>query len=100
MASQEGCLVEGVLIINKVPGNFHISSHAFGEALQRIYMEGRHLDFTHHINHLSFGIESMQKRLENDYGEKFTNDMDGITISQAMFVRQGQMLANYYLDVN
>lgn len=30
MDEQEGCRVEGTIIINKVPGNFHLSTHAFG----------------------------------------------------------------------
>ena len=30
MDDGEGCLVEGTVIINKVPGNFHLSTHAFG----------------------------------------------------------------------
>ena len=30
---QEGCIVEGTVIINKVPGNFHLSTHAFGEVI-------------------------------------------------------------------
>ena len=30
MDDQEGCRVEGTIIINKVPGNFHLSTHAFG----------------------------------------------------------------------
>ena len=28
LKDQEGCRVEGTVIINKVPGNFHISTHA------------------------------------------------------------------------
>lgn len=28
---EEGCMMEGYISINKVPGNFHISTHAFGE---------------------------------------------------------------------
>jgi hypothetical protein len=27
----EGCQIEGTIIINKVPGNFHLSTHAFGD---------------------------------------------------------------------
>ena len=30
----EGCIVEGTAIINKVPGNFHLSTHAFGPVIQ------------------------------------------------------------------
>jgi hypothetical protein len=38
MQAKEGCLVEGTVIINKVPGNFHLSTHQYGEVVQRIYM--------------------------------------------------------------
>ena len=30
MKSDEGCRIYGKLLLNRVPGNFHISSHAFG----------------------------------------------------------------------
>ena len=33
MDDNEGCLVEGTVIINKVPGNFHLSTHAFGPVI-------------------------------------------------------------------
>jgi hypothetical protein len=33
MDNQEGCIVEGTAIINKVPGNFHLSTHAFGQVI-------------------------------------------------------------------
>lgn len=32
-ANQEGCKIYGFMLVNKVPGNFHISSHAFGNLL-------------------------------------------------------------------
>mmetsp|Transcript_19240 Transcript_19240/g.18380 ORF Transcript_19240/g.18380 Transcript_19240/m.18380 type:complete len:129 (+) Transcript_19240:463-849(+) len=100
MDKNEGCNMVGVVQINKVPGNFHISTHAFGEVVQRIYMGGRRLDFSHTINHLSFGVDSMMKQMEEYYGDKFVFDLDGTTIDQNAFLHQGQMLANYYLDVN
>jgi hypothetical protein len=28
--NEEGCKLTGFMLVNKVPGNFHISSHAFG----------------------------------------------------------------------
>jgi hypothetical protein len=37
MDAGEGCLLEGTIIINKVPGNFHISTHAFGGIVGRLY---------------------------------------------------------------
>ena len=63
MDQGEGCLVEGTVIINKVPGNFHLSTHAFGQVVQKLYMGGRTLDFTHTINHLSFGNDTQMKQI-------------------------------------
>lgn len=33
MEDKEGCNIEGIVIVNKVPGNFHISGHANGQAI-------------------------------------------------------------------
>ena len=63
MDEEEGCLLEGTVIINKVPGNFHLSTHAFGYVIQKIYMNGRKLDFTHTIHHLSFGNDTQMKQI-------------------------------------
>ncbi len=82
MDEQEGCIVEGTVIINKVPGNFHLSTHAFGQVVQMIYMGGRQLDFTHTVKHLSFGNDTQMKQIQSKYGEKFVFDMDGHHIDQ------------------
>lgn len=63
MDDQEGCMVEGTVIINKVPGNFHLSTHSFGEVVQRVYMSGKRLDFSHTIHHLSFGDDKQMKQI-------------------------------------
>jgi hypothetical protein len=64
MDDQEGCKVEGTIIINKVPGNFHLSTHAFGQVIQKLYMNGRQLDFTHTLHHLSFGNDTQMKQIQ------------------------------------
>ena len=51
----EGCKLSGFVFINKVPGNFHISMHHYPAAYQRLIMRGMKIDFSHKINHLSFG---------------------------------------------
>lgn len=55
----QGCQLIGEILINKVPGNFHISAHAYGSILGRLFTETgvNNLDLTHKINHLSFGDE-------------------------------------------
>ena len=60
---QEGCIIEGNMVINKVPGNFHLSSHNHGPVVQKLYMSGRRLDFSHTIKHLSFGDDVQSKVL-------------------------------------
>lgn len=52
---KKGCNLKGNIIVNKIDGNFHISSHAYGEAVMNLYAQRRMLDFTHQINFLSFG---------------------------------------------
>lgn len=100
MNDQEGCLVEGTVVINKVPGNFHLSTHAYGDVVQQLYMSGKRLDFTHKINHLSFGDDKQMKEITKRFGETFVFDLDGVVIDQQHYLYQGQMLANYYLDIN
>ena len=65
------------MFINKVPGNFHISMHHYPEAVQMLYMSGKTLDFTHKINHLSFGNMKDMQFIEKNYNEKFKFELDG-----------------------
>ena len=60
LADREGCRIKGYFLVNKVPGNFHFSSHAFGPTIQRLATEGLlTMDLSHKINHLSFGNISL-----------------------------------------
>ena len=63
--NEEGCQLFGYLLINRVPGNFHLSSHAFHDYLQRIFqLSGtRTIDMSHKINHISFGDDSEIKEI-------------------------------------
>jgi hypothetical protein len=38
-----------------VPGNFHISTHAFNDIVMALSTQNVRLDFSYKINHLSFG---------------------------------------------
>ena len=40
------------------------------------------------------------KQIQRQFGEKFTFDLDGLYIDQNQHIYQGQILANYYLDIN
>ena len=37
LKAKEGCRIEGQVEIHKVPGNFHISSHKFPNAYQKLF---------------------------------------------------------------
>jgi len=54
MKDDEGCRIYGKLLLNRVPGNFHISSHAFGGFLQMILGDDFKMDLQHTINKFSF----------------------------------------------
>jgi hypothetical protein len=47
---QDGCIVSGSLLVNRVPGNFHISAHSGSHSL---HMPA--LNLSHVVQHLSFG---------------------------------------------
>lgn len=51
----EGCHIYGNILINRVPGNFHISTHAYNDILMSLMLEGYKMDFSYKIHHISFG---------------------------------------------
>jgi len=76
---KEGCRLYGTFYVNKVPGNFHISSHAYGPIIQRLYTEGlMSFDLTHKINHISFGDDSDLKQIKTTFGVGVLNPLDNV----------------------
>lgn len=69
--------MSGFVFINKVPGNFHISMHHYPEAVMQLMSRGYKFDFTHKINHLSFGDLNDIKHITSNYGEEFKFELDG-----------------------
>jgi len=59
----EGCVVRGVVLVNRVPGNFHISAHSKSHSFQ-----GGKLNMSHRVDAMSFGkiLSSSQLRLLPD----------------------------------
>ncbi|MCQ2819170.1 MAG: endoplasmic reticulum-Golgi intermediate compartment protein [archaeon] len=77
--NKEGCKIQGTFLVNKVPGNFHISSHAFGPTISRLAMEGvLMVNLNHKIKHLSFGDKEEIAKVKNTFKEGLINPMDGI----------------------
>lgn len=55
---QEGCLVYGHLLVQRVAGNFHISVHGHSFfVLQQVFGTVSEVNVSHHIHRLGFGME-------------------------------------------
>ena len=61
--------------MHKVPGNFHLSSHDAPDVVMKLIQKGYKLDFTHKINHLSFGDQSETSLINEKYGGSITNEL-------------------------
>ena len=59
---------------------------------------GYKIDFTHTINHLSFGSLDDQKVINRRYQGQITNELGGREYKQE--IPFGQLLVNYYLDIS
>lgn len=53
VANDEGCKLEGYILVTKVPGNFHISSHSQFHMVRNRFPQG--INVAHTIHHMSFG---------------------------------------------
>jgi hypothetical protein len=74
----EGCRLEGTVQVLRVPGNIHISTHAYGNIVGRLYSEGIFVsDLSHKINHISFGDETDIKNIKSKFQVGILNPIDG-----------------------
>jgi len=94
---KEGCQLEGEVELHKVPGNFHISMHDAQEATVTLFRENHAIDFTHTINHLSFGKKADQQIISSRYGETIPNELSGRELKQV--IPFGSLYVNYFLDI-
>lgn len=76
---KQGCQVQGYFYVNKVPGNFHISAHAYGSIVQQLIGLG-HFDFnvSHSINTISFGDTVELTKIKKNFAEGSLNPLDGM----------------------
>ena len=55
MDDEQGCRLSGFIKVYRVPGNFHIATHAYQDIYQMLKNQGRKFDFTYEVGHISFG---------------------------------------------
>lgn len=93
----EGCQVYGNLNVLKVPGNFHVSSHAYAQLIGRLSAEGFYnFDLSHTINHISFGNEDDIKYIKSQFNTGILNPIDSTTKKSD---KKQKMIFEYYLKV-
>jgi len=89
----EGCLVNGHVLINKVPGDIHISYHNYREAFESIKYQHRStfkkLRLNHHVSLLNFGDMKSNEIIKNKFG-----------IESFSFNRKYINLPNFKADTN
>lgn len=98
LTKKEGCQLAGSVQIHKVPGNFHISSHTYQEAYQKLFYAGHQIPMKHIINHLSFGEKEDIKEIQSRYGIYMNTELDGTKIIRDT-MRGGQLYVEYVLDL-
>jgi len=93
--NQEGCQIFGHFYVNKVPGNFHLSAHAYGRLVQKISSQGYfRFDLSHTVNHLSFGDDKELKNIKKTFTEGVLNPIDGVKKTDS-----DRKLYEYYLKI-
>ncbi|CAD8177444.1 unnamed protein product [Paramecium pentaurelia] len=97
---KEGCQIAGYIIVNKVPGNFHVSAHAFGGILHQVFQRSQihTLDLSHTINHISFGEEDDLIKIKKQFQKGVLNPLDN---TKKIAQPQGGtgMMFQYYISV-
>jgi hypothetical protein len=97
--NKEGCRLQGNIKVNKVPGNFHVSSHAFHD---KIYSVIGHdigkLDFSHEIVHLSFGENQDIQKIQTIFHEGVLSPLDTVKKMKNENVKEA-VSYEYYIKV-
>lgn len=98
--AKEGCRLIGDIEINRVPGNFHISTHAFNDILMTLMHEGYIPDFSFKIGHISFGKKQDFELIKSKFRDhQMISPLDG-KVEQADLDERGNpasIEANFYL---
>jgi hypothetical protein len=99
LQDKEGCRLKGNIKVNKVPGNFHISSHAFHDRVHAVVGNdiGK-LDFSHEIVHLSFGENHDIQTIQTAFHEGVLSPLDSVKKIRPENVKE-PISYEYYIKV-
>jgi hypothetical protein len=94
--NSEGCRIQGDISVMRVPGNFHISSHAFSRILSQLAAEGLYkFDVSHKINHISFGDKKDLQEIKEEFNVGVVSPLDGTLIND----HSEHKVIEYYIKV-
>lgn len=80
---KQGCRFTGFIEVQRVPGNFHIGHHAFGDIMQNLDRQGIKLDNSFKINHLSFGEKTRFSSIKSRFPDTdIQHPLDGYELSR------------------
>jgi len=91
----------GSIEVNKVPGNFHISSHAYNNILSDVFKTAgiNTIDLSHKINHISFGDDKDLKQIKAKFNKGVLNPLDGEERLKPENLRAVGVMHQYYINV-
>jgi hypothetical protein len=87
-----------------VPGNFHVSTHAYGFIIQRLASEGLlSFDVSHKINHLSFGEAKDLINIKKTFKTGEINPLDKtskVSTDKKVFEYYMKVVPTTYIDID
>jgi len=100
-ADQESCQIIGSFEVNKVPGNFHVSSHAYPDKLPHLFQDNgiNTIDVSHKINHVSFGDDKDLKTIKSTFDKGVLNPLDGVEKTKPDNLKTVGVMHQYYISV-
>lgn len=72
----EGCRIHGYIVVKRVPGNFHVSAHAYTDLVHIFYPNGN-MNCSHIVHDLWFGEET--HKLHTKETDAQTNPLAGVS---------------------
>jgi len=93
--------LSGTFTVKEVPGNFHISSHAYQNIYARLRIENviKTLDMSHHIEYLFFGDLDNITNIIRQHPEAVLSKLEGHSKIYDMTGTPHSYISHYHIDI-
>lgn len=96
LKEKEGCRLTGQVSVLRVPGSLYISTYQYAAVVHKLRLEGiKVFDFSHTVNHISFGEEEDLKAIITLFNTGILNPIDGTEKQH----KNKNEIDEYYLNV-